>query len=90
MKKCPKVHDLISLNQLNPKKLESKIEQLSFFFRKLPFSNAEFKKDHHQIILQTEMGLIPINSSDENLVKNFGIIQKTRKFNLNKEERLLY
>lgn len=70
-----------------PKKLEQKIDELPFFFRKLPFSNAEFKKDHHQIILQTEMGLIPINSSDENLVKNLeGIKLLSQQFGVLNEE----
>ena len=67
--------------------MEQKIDELPFFFRKLSFSNAEFKKDHHQIILQTEMGLIPINSSDENLVKNLeGIKLLSQQFGVLNEE----
>lgn len=58
-----------------PQKLEQQIEELTFFFRKLPFSNIDFKKENNQIILQTEIGSIPINSSDENLVKNLAGIK---------------
>lgn len=70
-----------------PKKIEAKVEELPFFFRKLSFSTSEFKKDHHQIVLQTEMGSIPIHSSDENLVKNLdGIKLLCQQFGVLNEE----
>lgn len=70
-----------------PRKLEAQIEEQTFFFRKLPFSNVEFKKENNQIILQTEMGAIPINSSDENLVKNLdGIKILCQQFGVLNEE----
>lgn len=68
-------------------KLEKEIEELPFFFRKLSFPNSEFKKDNQQLVLKTEMGFIPINSSDENLVNNLeGIKILCQQFGIMEEE----
>lgn len=66
---------------------EDTIESSNNFFRKLPFSISEFKKDNDQIILSTEMGSIPLSSTDENLIKNLeGIKLLCQQFGVMEEE----
>lgn len=70
-----------------PKELEEKIEEQIYYFRKLPFSEISFRKNAGQIILETEIGAIPLLSPDENLVKNIeGIKLLSQQFGIMEEE----
>lgn len=66
---------------------EEPIESSNNFFRKLPFSISVFKKENDQIILSTEMGSIPLSSTDEDLIKNLeGIKLLCQQFGVMEEE----
>ena len=53
-----------------PESFEDAILNSENYFRKLPFSESEFQNLNGSITLKTEIGSIPVNSSDENLLKN--------------------
>jgi hypothetical protein len=70
-----------------PTNLEKTVEEGQHFFRKLPFSPSLFLKKDHQFILDTEMGSIPLFSTDENLIKNLeGIKFLCQQFGVMEEE----
>jgi len=46
------------------------VEQSQNFFRKLAFDDAEFLTSNHTFTLQTNIGAIPVATSDEILIKN--------------------
>lgn len=70
-----------------PKNLETKIEEQIYYFRKLPYSAISFQKTLTQIILNTEIGEIPLVSKEENLVKNLeGIKLLSQQFGIMEED----
>lgn len=70
-----------------PKELEDKMEEQIYYFRKLPYSEILFRKNANQITLETEIGEIPLLSTDENLVKNVeGIKLLSQQFGIMEEE----
>lgn len=58
-----------------PVALETEVEASPNYFRKLPFSKSTFQKIDEKIILSTEIGSIPLQSKDENLVNNLNGLQ---------------
>ena len=70
-----------------PTDLEKTVEECQHFFRKLPFSSSLFLKNNQQFILNTEIGAIPLLSTDENLIKNLeGIKLLSQQFGVMEEE----
>lgn len=70
-----------------PKELENEMEEQIYYFRKLPSAEISFQKNDGQIILDTEIGEIPLLSKDENLVKNIdGIKLLSQQFGIMEEE----
>lgn len=70
-----------------PKELEDKMEEQIYYFRKLPYSEISFRKNANHITLETEIGEIPLLSTDETLVKNIeGIKLLSQQFGIMEEE----
>lgn len=70
-----------------PEKAEETINEAENYFRKLSFSDAEFKTEGEKIHISTEMGEIPLGSSDANLVKNInGIKLLCQQFGIMEED----
>ena len=68
-------------------KEEETINEAENYFRRLSFSDAETKPDNSQILITTEMGEIPLGSSDANLVKNInGIKLLCQQFGIMEED----
>ena len=67
--------------------MEETVDEAENYFRKLSFSNAEFKTEGDKILINTEMGDIPLGSSDANLVKNInGIKLLCQQFGIMEED----
>ena len=63
------------------------VENSKNFFRKLEYSGTDFVKSASTFILQTNIGEIPISSSDENLIKNIdGIKLLAQQFGVMEED----
>lgn len=63
------------------------VENSPNFFRKLEFSDTKFQKSNALFTLQTNIGAIPISSTDENLIKNMdGIKLLAQQFGVMEEE----
>ena len=70
-----------------PIELEKVVNECQHFFRRLPFTDSLFLKNEHQFILSTQIGLIPLISTDENLIKNLeGIKLLCQQFGVMEEE----
>ena len=70
-----------------PENMEETVDEAENYFRKLSFSNAEFKTEGDKILINTEMGDIPLGSSDANLVKNInGIKLLCQQFGIMEED----
>lgn len=70
-----------------PNRIEQVVERSENFFRRLPFSDAEFKSIDGKLVINTEIGSIPLVSSDENLVKNInGIKLLCQQFGIMEED----
>ena len=70
-----------------PEKAEEAINEAENYFRKLSFSNAEFKTEGDKILINTEMGDIPLASGDANLIKNInGIKLLCQQFGIMEED----
>ena len=70
-----------------PEKAEEAINEAENYFRKLSFSDAEFKTAGEKIFISTEMGEIPLGSSDANLIKNInGIKLLCQQFGIMEED----
>ena len=68
-------------------KREETVSEAENYFRKLSFSDAEFKTEGEKILISTEMGEIPLGSSDANLVKNInGIKLLCQQFSIMEED----
>ena len=67
--------------------LAENVDQSSNFFRKLEFTGTNFSKSNSNFILQTNIGAIPISSSDENLVQNIdGVKLLAQQFGVMEED----
>ena len=55
--------------------MEETVDEAENYFRKLSFSDAEFKTEGDKILINTEMGDIPLASGDANLIKNINGIK---------------
>ena len=67
--------------------LSELVEESSNFFRKLEFSGTAFSKTDLKFTLQTNLGDIPISSSDENLIQNIeGIKLLSQQFGVMEED----
>lgn len=67
--------------------LTETVEKSQNFFRKLEFSEAKFQKLNNNFTLQTNIGAIPISSSDEDLIKNMeGLKLLAQQFGVMEEE----
>lgn len=53
-----------------PENIENEIENTENYFRKIPFSKSEFQKTNDSYLLNTEIGMIPLITIDENLIEN--------------------
>ena len=63
------------------------VDQSTNFFRKLEFPGTTFSKTDSTFTLQTNLGEIPISSSDENLIQNIeGIKLLSQQFGVMEEE----
>ncbi|QOW10475.1 hypothetical protein Q73A0000_08905 [Kaistella flava (ex Peng et al. 2021)] len=63
------------------------VEQSLNFFRKLEYSGTAFSKSNSNFALQTNIGEIPISSSDENLIKNIdGLKLLSQQFGVMEED----
>ena len=63
------------------------VENAQNFFRKLEFIETQFQKSNSTFTLQTNIGAIPILSSDEHLIKNIeGIKLLAQQFGVMEEE----
>ena len=70
-----------------PENMEETVDEAENYFRKSSFSNAEFKTEGDKILINTEMGDIPLGSSDANLVKNInGIKLLCQQFGIMEED----
>ena len=70
-----------------PENSEKTVSEAENYFRKLSFSDAEFKTEGEKILISTEMGEIPLGSSDANLVKNInGIKLLCQQFGIMEED----
>ena len=58
-----------------PENMEETVDEAENYFRKLSFSNAEFKTEGDKILINTEMGDIPLACGDANLIKNINGIK---------------
>ncbi|MGA9211741.1 hypothetical protein [Kaistella sp.] len=63
------------------------VEQSLNFFRKLEYLGTAFSKSNSNFTLQTNIGEIPISSSDENLIKNIdGVKLLSQQFGVMEED----
>ena len=70
-----------------PENMEETVDEAENYFRKLSFSNAEFKTEGDKILINTEMGDIPLASGDANLIKNInGIKLLCQQFGIMEED----
>ncbi|MBH1959105.1 MAG: hypothetical protein I8H68_03240 [Flavobacteriia bacterium] len=70
-----------------PEKLEENINEAENYFRRLPFSYSAFKISGEKISISTEMGEIPLGSTDESLVQNMnGIKLLCQQFGIMEED----
>ncbi|OWK73647.1 hypothetical protein CBW16_09065 [Flavobacteriaceae bacterium JJC] len=70
-----------------PEKFAGVVESAENYFRKLPFTVSEFKRNDDHFVLNTEMGSIPLLSGDENLIQNIeGIKLLCQQFGVMEEE----
>ena len=70
-----------------PENMEETVDEAENYFRKLSFSNAEFKTEGEKILISTEMGEIPLGSKAENLVQNMnGIKLLCQQFGIMEED----
>lgn len=53
-----------------PENIENEIENVGNYFRKIPFSKTGSQKNNDSYILNTEIGIIPLMTNDENLIEN--------------------
>jgi UDP-N-acetylmuramate: L-alanyl-gamma-D-glutamyl-meso-diaminopimelate ligase len=68
-------------------KLDTTIERTLNYFRKLSFEETDFKEGNGSIILNTEIGSIPLNSDDKNLIRNInGIKLLSQQFGVMEED----
>jgi UDP-N-acetylmuramate: L-alanyl-gamma-D-glutamyl-meso-diaminopimelate ligase len=57
------------------------------YFRKLPFEPAVFQKNNEQYVVASELGAIPVNFRDENVLLNLeGIKLLCQQFGVMEEE----
>ncbi|WHF53099.1 hypothetical protein QGN23_07455 [Chryseobacterium gotjawalense] len=67
--------------------LAETVEKSLNFFRKLEYSGTSFSKSNSHFTLHTNIGAIPISSSDENLIKNIdGIKLLSQQFGVMEED----
>lgn len=67
--------------------LSELVDQSANFFRKLEFPGTAFSKTDSTFTLQTNIGEIPISSSDENLIQNIeGIKLLSQQFGVMEED----
>ena len=67
--------------------MEETVDEAENYFRKLSFSDAEFKTEGDKILINTEMGDIPLASGDANLIKNInGIKLLCQQFGIMEED----
>ena len=70
-----------------PTVLENTVEDCQHFFRLLPFADSLFQKNDNDFILNTEIGSIPLKSTEENLIQNLeGIKLLCQQFGVMEEE----
>ncbi|UFK97233.1 hypothetical protein [Kaistella faecalis] len=70
-----------------PEKLEEIVNAAENYFRRLPFSYSASKISGEKISISTEMGEIPLGSTDENLVQNMnGIKLLCQQFGIMEED----
>ena len=70
-----------------PENMEETVDEAENDYRKLSFSNAEFKTEGDKILINTEMGDIPLASGDANLIKNInGIKLLCQQFGIMEED----
>ena len=67
--------------------LSEAVEKSENFFRKLEFDHPQFQKSVAGFVLETNIGAIPISSSDEHLLKNIeGVKLLSQQFGVMEEE----
>ena len=67
--------------------LSEAVEKSENFFRKLAFDHPQFQKSAAGFVLETNIGAIPISSSDEDLLKNIeGAKLLSQQFGVMEEE----
>ena len=67
--------------------LSEAVEKSENFFRKLEFDYPQFRKTTSGLILETNIGAIPISSSEEDLLKNIdGVKLLSQQFGVMEEE----
>ena len=70
-----------------PENFEEKVQNAENYFRKLTFGKSEIQNLNGAVTLKTEMGLIPVNSTDENFLRNIeGIKLLSQQFGVMEEE----
>lgn len=70
-----------------PVALEKTVDECQHFFRRLPFNDSLFQKTIEQFVLSTDIGSIPLITTDENLIKNLeGIKLLCQQFGVMEEE----
>ena len=70
-----------------PNRIEQVVERSENFFRRLPFLDTEFKSIDGKLVINTEIGSIPLVSGDENLDKNInGIKLLCQQFGIMEED----
>ena len=70
-----------------PEKFEETAQNSENYFRKLTFGKSEIQNLNGAITLKTEMGSIPVNSTDENFLRNIeGIKLLSQQFGVMEEE----
>ncbi len=69
------------------KNIENAVENTENYFRKLLFTESEFRRNGDSYVLTTEIGSIPLISNDENLIKNInGIKLLCQQFGVMRDE----
>lgn len=53
-----------------PESLTEKLDESDNFFRKISFAETPFETDSENVFLSTDMGVIPLRSNDQHLVRN--------------------
>ncbi len=70
-----------------PENFEEIVQNSENYFRKLPFAKSEFQNSNEKISLKTEIGNLPVNSTDEDLLRNIdGIKLLSQQFGVMEEE----